>query len=401
MIGKLDAIGVHRIPYRELEFKRQIGRGAFGVVFLASWRNSPVAIKRMHQQHLTPHSLREFLSEAKMMERVGNHPRVVRFLGVCATPGQPLCIATEYLPGGAVDRLLYSGRDLSFSLRMQWAMDAATGVLHLHAERIIHRDIAARNLLVDKNMRAKVSDFGMSRMRSSMYSKSSSAAADTTKSSVGPVCWMAPEAIVHQHYSEKSDAYSFGVMLWELLTRKRPYKEYTNLQVVLRAGILLRQFEGGENNSNDVADAATAAGDDSLPKNTGIASSSSSGNTNAAIIVQDLSQSAPKDTPGSLKALLSACLSIDCKARPSFKRIISRLGALGEGKDKELFFQHLQYHRPGQNVDDGGQMRLGQSRKDGGGAEGNWTTRAKAAAKIAESTIRIAMMRVATSSISS
>ncbi|GAB5357572.1 hypothetical protein AAMO2058_000385800 [Amorphochlora amoebiformis] len=296
---KMMSIAVHRIPFEELKFDSEIGRGAFGIVFLASWRNSVVAIKRLHEQHMTDVRLREFLAEAQMMERIGNHPRVVRFLGVCATPGKPLCIVTEYMPGGAVDKILKSKRALSLRQRLIWAHDGACGVYHLHAERIIHRDIAARNLLLGGNMRVKVSDFGMSRTRTNYTSRS----ADITKSHVGPVCWMAPESIVHRQYSEKSDVYSFGVLIWELLTRKVPYfsQGLTGLQVVLRAGNLVRHFE-----------------------------------QNLPIPSHVPSLHLPNNTPKRMRELFFSCQKTNPKSRPSFQHIVEILSqAVDEERERE------------------------------------------------------------------
>mmetsp|Transcript_20958 Transcript_20958/g.29294 ORF Transcript_20958/g.29294 Transcript_20958/m.29294 type:complete len:1024 (+) Transcript_20958:143-3214(+) len=324
----LDAIRAHRISYPELEIRSQIGIGAFGVVYMASWRNSPVAIKRLHQQHMKEKNLSEFLFEAEIMERVANHPRVVRFLGVCATPGQPLCIVTEFLPGGAVDKLLRSEKTLSLPLRMRWARDCASGVLHLHAERIIHRDIAARNLLVDKNMRVKVTDFGMSRIRGNSYN-SNSKDVDTTKSTVGPVRWMAPEAIVHQHYSEKSDTYSFGVTLWELVTRGQPYKGYANLQVALRAYRLLsRQHEMSRGRrSASIAESNTGPNADAKKGAEGTTKDAESEDQKHVgwpeLTIPELKIS--ECTNPLIKSLFGECMATDAKSRPNFQAITQKL----------------------------------------------------------------------------
>jgi serine/threonine protein kinase len=85
------------------------------------------------------------------------------------------------------------------------------GVYHLHCERFIHRDIAARNVLLDDQWNAMVSDFSLSRILSPGM------AGHKTVSAFGPIKWMPPEALLQQHYSSKSDAYSFGIFLWELV----------------------------------------------------------------------------------------------------------------------------------------------------------------------------------------
>jgi serine/threonine protein kinase len=90
------------------------------------------------------------------------------------------------------------------------AVDVSAAILHLHAENIIHRDIAARNVLVGKDYSVYVTDFGLSRRTSA------AAQVATTNTTIGPIQHMSPEAILESEYSEKSDSFSFGVLLWEV-----------------------------------------------------------------------------------------------------------------------------------------------------------------------------------------
>jgi len=110
---------------------------------------------------------------------------------------------------------------------VQMAADASAGLAYLHEMRVIHRDIATRNLLLDSQLRCRVCDFGLSRIKQKQYS------AATTKSIVGPVKWMAPESILYQRYSEASDVYMFGVTLWEMFAREEPYGEMDLLSVAV------------------------------------------------------------------------------------------------------------------------------------------------------------------------
>jgi serine/threonine protein kinase len=107
------------------------------------------------------------------------------------------------------------------------AVDASAGLVHLHQMGVIHRDIATRNMLIDSQMRCRVCDFGLSRIKQKQYS------AVTTKSIVGPVKWMAPESISHQRYSEASDVYMFGITLWEMFAREEPYPDMEPLAAAL------------------------------------------------------------------------------------------------------------------------------------------------------------------------
>ncbi len=90
-------------------------------------------------------------------------------------------------------------------------------MLHLHNNNIVHRDMAARNILLSEIGEPKISDFGMSRLVTDD-------GGNTTKATVGPLKWMAPESIRNREYSKKSDMWSFGVTVWEIVTREEPYK---------------------------------------------------------------------------------------------------------------------------------------------------------------------------------
>jgi len=101
-------------------------------------------------------------------------------------------------------------------------------MLHLHSEGIIHRDLACRNVLLSSGFQVKISDFGLSRTNDANQKKS-----NQTKSETGPLKWMSPESIKYREYSVYSDVWSFGVTLWEIITRKDPYEDLDAIQVAL------------------------------------------------------------------------------------------------------------------------------------------------------------------------
>lgn len=156
------------------------------------------ALSRAHA-HPYP-SLSLSLCRASVMERVCHHDNVVQFVGVLLEPKRS--VVTRFMPRGSVQDVLVQRGARQFARdRLRWAdlvrmaADAAAGILHLHREGVIHRDLACRNLLVDEHLRVRVADFGFARFKEASHSKG------LTRSSVGPVQWMAPEALQLSQYS--------------------------------------------------------------------------------------------------------------------------------------------------------------------------------------------------------
>ncbi|URD80193.1 STYKc [Musa troglodytarum] len=215
------------ISWDKLEIKERIGAGSFGTVYRAEWHGSDVAVKVLADQDFHDDQLKEFLREVAIMKRV-RHPNVVLFMG--AVTKQPyLSIVTEYLPRGSLYRLINraaAGEILDRRRRLRMALDVAKGVNYLHCLNppIVHWDLKTPNLLVDKNWSAKVCDFGLSRFKANTYISS--------KSVAGTPEWMAPEFLRGEPSNEKCDVYSFGVILWELLTMQQPWSGLNPAQVV-------------------------------------------------------------------------------------------------------------------------------------------------------------------------
>jgi len=150
----------------------------------------------------------------------------VQFLGVTFSP--QLCVITEYLDAGSLYDFLHSDKGLDANLIMNLVRGIAAGMLHLHSENIIHRDLAARNILIGRGFQIKITDFGLSRPTSEPSGNE-----NKTKSNSGPLKWMAPESILKRVYNVYTDMWSFGVLLWEIVTKNEPYVGYDAVQAAI------------------------------------------------------------------------------------------------------------------------------------------------------------------------
>jgi serine/threonine protein kinase len=161
----------------------------------------------------------------------GHHPCVVPFVGASTDIRFPLSVVTKYLPYGSLeDNLRDPNAGSKFSIRQKTLMlkDAAAGLLNIHEGGFIHRDIAARNCLVDDDLRVKICDFGLCR-RVNSYSGA------LMKDAIGPVKYMAPESLQMPHlFSYKSDTYMFGVLMWETYTMSTPFASMAPIEAMLR-----------------------------------------------------------------------------------------------------------------------------------------------------------------------
>ncbi|MED6144491.1 hypothetical protein PIB30_016159 [Stylosanthes scabra] len=188
----------------------KIGQGGFGSVYYAELRDEKAAIKRMDMQ-----ASKEFLAELKVLTHV-HHLNLVRLIGYCVEGS--LFLVYEYIENGNLSQhLRVSGRDpLSWPIRVQIALDSARGLEYIHEHTVpvyIHRDIKSANILIDKNFRAKVADFGLTKLTE--YGSSS-----LQTRLVGTFGYMPPEYAQYGEVSPKIDVYAFGVVLYELISGK-------------------------------------------------------------------------------------------------------------------------------------------------------------------------------------
>ncbi|XP_054052508.1 mitogen-activated protein kinase kinase kinase 21 [Rissa tridactyla] len=242
--GRGDPAGsLTEIDFQHLELQEIIGVGGFGKVYRATWRGREVAVKAARQDPdeditATAESVRQ---EAKLFSML-RHPNIIALHGVCLREPN-LCLVMEFARGGSLNRALAAAaapgtgaargvRRIPPHILVNWAVQIARGMLYLHDEAIVpilHRDLKSSNILLLEKMEhddicnktLKITDFGLAREWHR-----------TTKmSAAGTYAWMAPEVIKSSMFSKGSDIWSYGVLLWELLTGEVPYRGIDGLAV--------------------------------------------------------------------------------------------------------------------------------------------------------------------------
>ncbi|KAF1780368.1 Protein kinase-like domain [Phytophthora cactorum] len=206
-----------RIPLEHLIFENALSKGASGEVWICGYAGQKVAAKRLLQtKQSKAEDVHEFALEIELNAHL-EHPNIGAFVGVAWSSLNTLTMVIEYFPLGDLQRYLKRNADL-----LSWARDKihmAVGVaraleyLHGYSPPIIHRDLKSRNILLTRQLEAKVIDFGVSRGRLD----------NTMTAGVGTPFWTAPEILEGKRYTEQADIYSFGVVLSELDTCKIPF----------------------------------------------------------------------------------------------------------------------------------------------------------------------------------
>uniref|UniRef100_A0A182R465 mitogen-activated protein kinase kinase kinase n=1 Tax=Anopheles funestus TaxID=62324 RepID=A0A182R465_ANOFN len=259
------------IQFHELDLKEVIGVGGFSKVHRAFLNGEEVAVKASRQEDEFEVARQNVLQEAKLFWSL-KHPNIVSLKGVCLDP-KTLCLVMEYARGGSLNKIL-AGRKIPPNVLVDWAIQIARGMKYLHCEApisVIHRDLKSSNVLISEsiqhghllNKTLKITDFGLAR----------EAYRTTRMSAAGTFAWMPPEVIKSGTYSKASDVWSYGVLLWELLTGETPYKGFDSLSVAY------------------------------------------------GVAVNTLALPIPKTCPESWGKLMKSCWEIDPHRRPSFKEI--------------------------------------------------------------------------------
>ncbi|KAF2356678.1 SH2 domain [Trinorchestia longiramus] len=257
------------INRKELKVGDSIGKGEFGDVLLGDWLGRKVAVKRLKGNC---RAAQQLLDEASLMTSL-THDNLVELLGVVFEEEESILLVTEYMSKGSLVDYLRSRGRLHVTKRNQimFACDTAAGMAYLESRNVVHRDLAARNVLISHNDVAKVSDFGLA--------KSSDAKLDGVKF---PIKWTAPEALRRNMFSNKSDMWSFGILLWEIYSFGRvPYPKIPLADV-------MKYVEKGYR------------------------------------------MDPPDNCPQEVYAIMSEAWRLECDERPTFKEVLRRLEELKE-----------------------------------------------------------------------
>ncbi|XP_031501300.1 uncharacterized protein LOC116264960 isoform X1 [Nymphaea colorata] len=280
----LEELGIHElqiIKRADLEELRELGSGTFGTVYHGKWKGSDVAIKRIKRSSFFGSSsdqarlIRDFWKEATILSKL-QHPNVVTFYGIVKDgPGGTFATVTEYMAHGSLkDVLQQKGRSLDQQKKLKFAMETAFGMEYLHSKNVIHFDLKSDNVLVNLRI-CKVTDFGMSKIKENTM---------VSGCMNGTLPWMAPELLNGNctKVSDKVDVFSFGIVLWEILTGEEPYADIPGGAII-----------GG-------------------------------------IVNNTLRPPVPDGCEPEWRALMEQCWSTDPASRPSFPEIVKRLRMMSE-----------------------------------------------------------------------
>ncbi|RLN00041.1 serine/threonine-protein kinase HT1-like [Panicum miliaceum] len=273
-VAASDILERWTVDRSQLLIGHRFASGAYSRLFHGIYKEQPVAVKFIRQpddgedDELSARLEKQFTAEVTILARL-QHRNVIKLVGACNCP-PVFCVITEFLSGGSLRAFLrkLERKTLPMEKVISIALDIARGLEYIHLQGIVHRDVKPENILFDGEFCAKVVDFGVA---------CEEAHCNLLGDDPGTYRWMAPEMYKHKPYGRKVDVYSFGLVLWELVTGTLPYEDMTPLQAAF------------------------------------------------AVVSKNLRPAIPSSCPAAVKFLIEQCWSWQPEKRPEFQQIVSIL----------------------------------------------------------------------------
>ena len=212
------------IDFNDLKFNYKtdfLGGGGYGEVFKAIWMATPVAVKRFGRKCISKKSIIDFIKEIEIVNQM-RHPNIIFYMGVTFDEENHYYMVTELSSRGSIFDLLHSNHSgsrgkvlLEDSKIFKIIKEMALAIQYLHTKKILHCDLKSQNILLTEDWTVKICDFGLARYQEKFVRDNNG--------KVGTPHWMAPEILRGEKYTQAADVYSFGVILWELVTGDIPH----------------------------------------------------------------------------------------------------------------------------------------------------------------------------------
>lgn len=267
----------------KIDKNKKLGEGLYGNVFFAQWTKDAEEVIDVAAKILPNHSASE--SELMTLKELSDkpHPNIIKFYG--AVQSNNIIIVTELATRGSLYDYLKEQKRLQKPLEPdlidKWALEAARAIQHLHNNDVMHRDVKSTNFLIMEDWTLKLCDFGLT--------KTDGSHTKTTAQGRGSYRWMAPE-VFDNIVSKKSDIFSLGAVIWELLSREEPYHEYQKEHKLINA-----------------------------------------------IMNKEEDLEIPAEWPNKIRNLIISCRRRDKDARPDIGSVIMELTTYQEGKTLSLY----------------------------------------------------------------
>ncbi|XP_021726458.1 serine/threonine-protein kinase HT1-like [Chenopodium quinoa] len=273
-VTSVEAADDYMVDLSQLFLGLRFAHGAHSRLYHGIYKDEPVAVKIIRvpdddeNGNLASRLEKQFNREVSLLSRL-HHPNVIKFVAACRQP-PVFCIVAEYLSEGSLRSYLHKLENETLPLQklIPVALNIARGMDYVHSQGVIHRDLKPENVLIDQSFRMKIADFGIA---------CEEVHCDPFADDPGTYRWMAPEMIRHKPYGRKVDVYSFGLMLWEMVSGNIPYEDMTPIQAAY------------------------------------------------AVVNKNLRPAFPKSCPPAMRALIEQCWSAQPEKRPEFWQVVKVL----------------------------------------------------------------------------